>query len=465
MNAKSILHNITSAGVTEKLNQLLKRKILLCNQIGASIGAFMLIAGLYQILFGISVVGPSMLVCGALYLLVLAFNYAGLYNVSRIYLCVLPPVLLVGLSGLVLHSDHSFKLSLVPVILAPLLLFGITERVKMGLGLAWVMLVFLTIDWITPLIPKVQDAELTAAQLALNVNINGFASFFMFSACFIYFQRINLIAESEIAAMLEILRSQNELITKQSQEELQQSALSLSKQVEINALKSTFLAMTSHEFRTPLTAILSSEELLRDFGDRLDDVNRQYLFHTIEISVRRMREMLDKVLIIGRSDANMLEFSPKMINLALLCRRLVDEATQHTESAVPVPLELQFDLAQEWVVADEELLRHCIGNLLSNAIKYSPQGGTAKLHVAPIKGAIQMVVTDNGIGIPTEAIPKLFENFHRAANVGQISGTGLGLAIAQRAAQRHGGTITVSPRSGGGTRFCVTIPESSLPNH
>jgi signal transduction histidine kinase len=107
---------------------------------------------------------------------------------------------------------------------------------------------------------------------------------------------------------------------------------------------------------------------------------------------------------------------------------------------------------------DPKLVRQTLRNLLANAVKYSPEGGTVELEVRSGNGSVQLRVADQGIGIPPEDLPHLFEPFQRAANVGKIEGSGLGLAIAHRAARAHGGTITVHSVVGRGTTFVVELP-------
>lgn len=236
----------------------------------------------------------------------------------------------------------------------------------------------------------------------------------------------------------------------------------LAQQIELNELKSTFVAMTSHEFRTPLTSILVSQSLLRNYCDKLPVAERNGLLDSIEATVKRMVLMLDQVLTIGRADAHLLSFSPKPFNLLGLCHQLRDEANaRHAGAAATqtarVTLEAELEGTSE-VLADEKLLRHILGNLLSNAVKYSPQSKEAFFRVRRDGDSIRFEVQDQGIGIPADDLPRLFGDFHRASNVGNIPGTGLGLAIVKRAVESHGGTIAVSSQPGQGTCFTVTIP-------
>jgi signal transduction histidine kinase len=171
--------------------------------------------------------------------------------------------------------------------------------------------------------------------------------------------------------------------------------------------------------------------------------------------------MLDQVLTIGRADANLLEFKPKPVDIATLCERLREEALSgqsepgtESEGLLALTVEMEDPMAH----ADEKLLRHILGNLLSNAIKYTPSGLGANFRARREVNGLVFEVQDQGIGIPSDDLPRLFGNFHRASNVGDIPGTGLGLTIVKRAVESHGGTISVVSELGTGTRFTVRIP-------
>lgn len=236
--------------------------------------------------------------------------------------------------------------------------------------------------------------------------------------------------------------------------------LALEKQRELSDLKSRFVSMSSHEFRTPLAAIMSSAELMRDYGERLPPAERAELLEIVTAAVRRMSSLLEDVLTIGKADAGRLELAPTTVDLRSLCEAIVDEARTATRDAgaPDVSVRLAISGPRRKARLDETLLRHILGNLLSNAVKYSLAGGEVRFDVECQPDRTVFIVADRGIGIPREDLPHLFETFHRATNVRNIAGTGLGLAIVKRAVDRHGGTIAVSSELGCGTRFVVTIP-------
>ncbi|OFZ72476.1 MAG: hypothetical protein A2W04_00225 [Betaproteobacteria bacterium RBG_16_64_9] len=236
----------------------------------------------------------------------------------------------------------------------------------------------------------------------------------------------------------------------------QELLASLLREKELNELKSRFVPTVSHEFRTPLSTILSSAELLRLYPDKLDDNEKLNLLTGIEDATKRMRRLLDEVLTLGRAESGVLRLRPTQLALSELCGKVVHEfcigeGKQHT-----IVLEDRFD--RETAELDENLLRHILNNLLSNAIKYSAPGSTVRLSVERADGNVRLTVEDSGIGIPPEDQPRLFESFHRASNVQNRQGTGLGLAIVKKSVELHGGNITYDTRVDAGTRFYVTLP-------
>ena len=229
----------------------------------------------------------------------------------------------------------------------------------------------------------------------------------------------------------------------------------LKKEQELNELKSRFVTMTSHEFRTPLTTILSSAELLQDYGARWAEERKLQHLQRIQTAVQHMIGLLNDVLLIGKAEAGKLEYKPIQLDLIRFCRELVEEVQFTTNNHTVV---FYSELAEFDAYIDEKLLRHILSNLLSNAIKYSPQGGKVQLELLRQHSIASFSVQDQGIGIPADDLDQLFNSFYRANNVGNISGTGLGLAIVKKSLDLLAGEIMVESEVGVGTRFTVTIP-------
>jgi PAS domain S-box-containing protein len=244
---------------------------------------------------------------------------------------------------------------------------------------------------------------------------------------------------------------------KQAEEEIRAA---LEKQKELNYLKSRFVSMTSHEFRTPLATILSSAELLKYYGEKLPREERAELVDAVENAVRRMTRMMDDVLVIGKAEADRLECNPAPLDVRDFCTKVIQETIRAEAAEGRRGDRIVFDMPADGVHAslDEKLARFILGNLLSNGLKYSPDGGSVTLEVRAEPAQLRFTVTDGGIGIPEEDLPHLFEPFHRAKNVGTLPGTGLGLAIVKKAVDLHRGSIEVSSAPGTGSRFVVTLP-------
>jgi PAS domain S-box-containing protein len=232
--------------------------------------------------------------------------------------------------------------------------------------------------------------------------------------------------------------------------------MALAREQELSELKSRFVAMASHEFRTPLTAILSSVELLERYGDRLTPDNKTELIGMIKNAIKNMTQMLEEVLFIGKGDTGHLQFNPELTDTDAFCEQLLREL----RAGIGQDHRIEFARSDDSspVRVDSHLLRQILVNLLSNAIKFSPQGSSVTLTQTRRPDAIVFEVTDQGMGIPPEDQPNLFNTFHRARNVNNIQGTGLGLAIVKQCADLHGGLITYTSVLGQGTRFTVKIP-------
>jgi PAS domain S-box-containing protein len=230
----------------------------------------------------------------------------------------------------------------------------------------------------------------------------------------------------------------------------------LEREKELNDLRSRFVSMTSHEFRTPLAAILSAAELLRDYSDRMPPDEKVEILESIGAGVQRMARMLDRVLLIGQVEAQMLEFRPGPTDLLALCHAIVEEA-RVLQPKSDCKVVTRFPPSPPPGLFDAKLLRHILGNLLSNAIKYSPNGGQVAFRISIQADCTVFEVEDQGIGIPPDEMPHLFESFHRASNVGDIPGTGLGLAIVKNSVELHGGKIAVRSEPGRSTCFTVTL--------
>lgn len=261
---------------------------------------------------------------------------------------------------------------------------------------------------------------------------------------------VNTLSAQEQTLLETNERLQQELLERQHIEEaLQQSE-------ELLQLKSHFISLTSHEFRTPLTAIFSSTEMLEVYDHKWSQEKKQTHWRRIKTSIQRMLQLLEEVLLVAKAEAGKLSFNPVPLNLSQFGLELVEE----------VQLSLGGEHTVEYLVRgtptpatmDEKLLRHILINLLSNAVKYSPNGKPVRFELNFQPPRVRFVIQDYGIGIPKEDQECLFKSFHRATNVGKIPGTGLGLVIVKQSVDLHGGEITVESEMGVGTTFTVILP-------
>ena len=240
---------------------------------------------------------------------------------------------------------------------------------------------------------------------------------------------------------------------KQVEEEISKA---LEREKELGELKSRFLSMTSHEFRTPLSVIYSSAGILRDFGHKLDEEKKKKHLDCIQTYVQHTIKLLDDILLFNKAETGNLAFEPVSLDVLSFCQQLIEE--------------IQLSMSNHTIIFttnspdsvighfDKKILRQILINLLSNAMKYSPNTAIVNFNLDIIEEQVIFTIQDQGIGIPEADQVKLFESFHRAKNVGNIPGTGLGLSIVAKCVDLHKGTIAVNSQLGIGTTFIINIP-------
>lgn len=231
----------------------------------------------------------------------------------------------------------------------------------------------------------------------------------------------------------------------QSNEELQ----------ELSELKSRFVSMVCHEFRNPLNNILLSASALDRYDAQLSPDQRRDYIKGVKTDVERMTRMIDDILVIGKMEAHKLMIQPIPLELVQFCHTLVNEmqllAGQQQLTVTTRHRQLIAEL-------DEKLLRSILTNILSNALRYSRNQSPIHLRLSKIRGQVIFQISDRGIGIPPEDLPRLFDPFHRGRNVSNIPGTGLGLNIVKRFVDLHNGQIRVDSKLNIGTTFTITLP-------
>lgn len=282
-------------------------------------------------------------------------------------------------------------------------------------------------------------------------NLNGKRRYLTFDASPVYSSAGELIAA--------ITTLQDHTAQRLAEEDVQRA---LVKEKELNELRSRFISMTSHEFRTPLTSILFSAEFLESASEIAEDKKKKHL-HRIKYQVMNMTQLLNDILIIGKAEAGKLQFKPAPLNIRKFCLELLEDlelTTLANQRRVIFNLtdnssELEVTHRPPWL--DGNLLRQILSNLLSNALKYSPPNTSVGFTVTYEATELIFEISDQGMGIPAEDQPHIFELFHRATNVGATQGSGLGLAIVKRCLDLHGGTLEMNSQVGEGTTFRVTL--------
>ena len=231
---------------------------------------------------------------------------------------------------------------------------------------------------------------------------------------------------------------------------------SLEKEKEVNDLKSRFVSMASHEFRTPLSTVLSSVSLLAKYTTTDDQPKRDKHIDRIKSSVKTLTDILNEFLSLGRIEEGKIEVNPNDFNLKVFIETVIYEMN------VLLKPGQQFYFThkgEEIIYSDSNLLKHILVNLLSNAIKFSPENSQIIITSLVENGITTIEISDKGIGIPKSDQVHLFERFFRATNVTNIQGTGLGLHIVGRYVELLDGIIKYSSELENGSTFTIQLPE------
>jgi PAS domain S-box-containing protein len=270
---------------------------------------------------------------------------------------------------------------------------------------------------------------------------------------------------SEINKRVEILNDELEekveLRTKQLKEILRELELSkdeltnaLSKEKELSDLKSRFVSMASHEFRTPLSTILSSASLVAKYTEAEEQENRNKHIQRIKSSVNNLTGLLNEFLSIGKIEDGKIIANNVNFNITEL---IISLCSEMETIAKPGQQIMYRHTGNEGIFLDPSLLRNVITNLLSNAIKFSSEGSIIEVESLVSEKAIVLHIKDNGLGISKDDQEHLFERFFRGTNVTNIQGTGLGLHIVGKYIEILGGEIEFESELEKGTKFIITL--------
>lgn len=225
---------------------------------------------------------------------------------------------------------------------------------------------------------------------------------------------------------------------------------------ELNELKSRFVSMASHEFKTPLANILTSATLINKYQKESQEENRTKHVQKIKKSVSTLNAILNDFLSLDRVESGMINFNEKGFDLLELCREIIDQVDLLLKEGQKIELVAETDVLN--VTLDQNAMKHIIGNLLSNSLKYSGENSLIRLRVTSSKNKVMLEVEDNGIGIPEEEQKNMFTKFFRAKNSLNIQGTGLGLHIIKYYIELMHGSISFKSKEGEGTTFFIQLP-------
>lgn len=260
-------------------------------------------------------------------------------------------------------------------------------------------------------------------------------------------QKLNNELEEKVRQRTADLHEANKELTK-----------ALEKEREINELKTRIVLNVSHGFKTPLTSILSSAQLLQIYAEKDHPFKVKIAKHAfkIENSARALNNLLTSVLFFGKADADKMQFKPKKMFLGAFVNEVLDTVKAGIENNVSIKVNL--GNLPKTIVSDYDLLYQVFENLLSNSVKYSNEGQIVNFNLDFEDNKLKVSFIDYGIGIPKKEQKQLFERFFRAHNVGIREGSGLGLAIVKKCVEVLKGEIAFESEENRGTTFNISIP-------
>jgi signal transduction histidine kinase len=241
-------------------------------------------------------------------------------------------------------------------------------------------------------------------------------------------------------------------------QQLEQAQQKLAQEKELGELKLQFFSMVSHEFRTPLSVIAASSQLLKEKLSQFVEPDKLKNLFQIQASAKLMTQLLNDILTLARADAGKLECKPELLEMQFFCLNLIEDIQLFNEQ----PRTIQFEKygTRTYAYLDEKLLYSILSNLLSNAIKYSSPESPIHLTLICEPDVVIFQVKDEGIGIPEEEQERIFEPFRRGKNAGHITGSGLGMAVVKKCLELHHGNLSIESQVGIGTTFTIKLSQS-----
>lgn len=305
-------------------------------------------------------------------------------------------------------------------------------------------------NYLTRLRPELQDIAGANLREVLKGEIRSFELEFS-DHCFLI-DAVPLSDQNRVEGVLMIETNITHL--KRAEREMLRA---LHKEKELGELKSRFVSMASHEFRTPLSTIMSSAGLIGKYNESGNAEKIEDHVSKIRKNISHLNQILNDFLSLGKLEEGLVKNVPQQINLCSFIKEIRDDVEPTLRENQRIELEIPENAV--WVTADPELLRNVVLNLVSNGIKYSdPVQGLIRIGITPQPAGATLLVSDNGMGIPEEDHKNLFSRFFRARNVTNIQGTGLGLHLVRQYLDILGGSIAFHSKLGEGTAFEVFLP-------
>ncbi len=270
-------------------------------------------------------------------------------------------------------------------------------------------------------------------------------------------KHLNVELENRVSERTEELANAINRLAESKQEVMR----ALEKEKELNELKSRFVTTASHEFRTPLATILSSVSLIGRYNLSEDEDKRLKHINRIKSAVNNLTEILNDFLSLSKLEEGIIRDNPKPLAINIFASEITEELKTTAKSGQKI---IYKHLGgRKLVNIDKQLLKNIVINLLSNAIKYSPEDKEIEFTSSVnMGGDLKIIIKDNGIGIPTEDQPLLFERFFRAKNAANIEGTGLGLNIVKKYVELIGGEISFRSKLNEGSSFIINIQHKEI---
>ena len=260
---------------------------------------------------------------------------------------------------------------------------------------------------------------------------------------------LNQIGDSEVSRILivELDMTSSKLVERDMEAALQ-------KEKELSQLKSHFVSLVSHEFRTPLSTIFSSSQLIEKYIDEASHSKRIRHTNKIQTSVSVLNNMIEDILSLSKLDEGKVNLKIERFDLYRLCQNIIGDL-----KSIYADLSVNLIGEDAMIKSDPKLVKHILSNIIENACKYGKKGGEVKVELSKVNSHVEVTVADNGIGIPDEEQKNLFDRFYRASNAENIKGTGLGLNIVMKYLDILGGAINFESEQNVGTSFHITIPK------